>query len=1725
MKKRLIFVLGSILIVLMAAVMLFAANASEVYQEYGLYIGGTPVTSKNLSGSGWHFEPETNTLVLNGFEITSGGYCHQKINDGTTWLYSFIYVEDSKSMNLTIRTEGKESTIGYGALAGKNAVSAGDGTYNSYFGIYNKNGNVTITGSARLYIYTNQLCIYTAKKITVDECHGGVSMYAHVNGIKSKDLIVKGGSQVSVTCGYSGGDDYQSAITASRSISLYDTSELRAEVERRSDSTKGYISAISCQEGTINVYGGKLTATCYMGGKQSDGFPECFAIRVGTLNISGGGVVDAQVKTASGQKDYRRSITIGQYNGSTGTINFKGNGILRVGVEMKNPNGEQRLYPESFNLLNNTSGLSTVLTKDGYDRYLEFTAYEREGIFLYEGSSMHHWSYYRHPTLGGNSYFFLFNLNDAIVSGTDYQVYSVSGTQYMIPYVESGEIPAITVEAGELTLWLRSGETYNFTKPIEVKSGATLKIFGEGIINGLDVTGGGTVIFRSGTVTGKVQKSLKMVVEGGNVNVDYDGQATDANGVKVWRQAYVLGNDDASFSSISQISVRNGRTYSVYGATPIDGRKVFLWMQSPEELESLSVVPSGYSSSLTLKGNPGNPLWLTLFQSIATNERILYVATRGMTVTIRPFATAPTAEQMKEYKLIWSYSDDGLNWTTISNPNCDSECQLTYTVPEGESWINRTFRCELRKTATNEQLGVYTATLHLANLKIVNENPFSENQMVTLRLTEETLPPNGQTVTIEQIRWYISDDGGKTYKLHDPANGKEAYSFKVTTAIDGRVIRCEAKLKDGTTLTNIAVSEPITVEVTDRWVEITQQPESIDIPIPTGTSYTIKVRAEYATSYQWQVSKRTYAGEDVPFEDIPGATEQDYVFKGATLTRDHQYYVYRCVVSNAFSKVISKEVMPNLLFDPNFINWGYNGVVTIREGDNTLFVANIRRGNPIIATDEVYWEVDMKDGKGYVRLSEVEALKGLFTEESFTETADGVTYHIKATLRLDKVPLTMNGYTFRCTLTFGDKSALGWPYFDLKVLTECQQNGHDWSEATCTALSTCSRCGETRGELLPHTGGKATCRSGAICEVCGNAYGDRDWSTHPDGATPVWNVEEWGDNAGHQSKWSCCGQEEYKWEYHVWEEGICTVCGCICEHPINSPANCHKRAWCHTCHIEYDEINPNNHDLYPSGTYLRDQKDPTCTEEGYTGDTVCWNCRGVITEGTVIPANGHSTSLPATCKEKAYCSVCEKHFGDVDPNNHAEPWSKYYVKTETTHEAHWNCCDMVKTEPHDFDEENVCKVCKYGCTKHYGGTATCMEKARCENCDEEYGDLDPNNHEYTGIYPDDDLTHTERCKCGTIISGPERHTWENGVCTVCDGRHRNHTESDWILDEAPIYGRTGSRHKVCTVCDALLTTETLEAVDSEHFGVIHNCAFENDLSMLYAILKSTLEGCADIRLVVTQENGNVIKVLLPTEYSKDGEAYYRFDYTGIAAKEMGDTLTARLEFTRDGVFYSGTVDTYSLKAYAMERLEKSTNAEFKSLLVDLLNYGAAAQTYFGYKTDALVNADLTAEQKALATGAFNLPTTAENDSGENVTYPASITKKNILFGNRITLLIATSLGKDSDLSGISLRIRYTDIDGNEVEKFIGGKDFVFRDDVNSYTAYFDGLKASEFRTQLELTLVKDGEAISETVTYSLDTYAQNRLTASDDASFKALLEATLRYADSAKAYFASTKLS
>ncbi len=60
-------------------------------------------------------------------------------------------------------------------------------------------------------------------------------------------------------------------------------------------------------------------------------------------------------------------------------------------------------------------------------------------------------------------------------------------------------------------------------------------------------------------------------------------------------------------------------------------------------------------------------------------------------------------------------------------------------------------------------------------------------------------------------------------------------------------------------------------------------------------------------------------------------------------------------------------------------------------------------------------------------------------------------------------------------------------------------------------------------------------------------------------------------------------------------------------------------------------------------TELNNVKEPSCTEDGYTGDTVCSVCGQVISKGDAIPALGHKWSgFKDNCDSKTHCHCCER---------------------------------------------------------------------------------------------------------------------------------------------------------------------------------------------------------------------------------------------------------------------------------------------------------------------------------------------------------------------------------------------------------------------------------------------------------------------------------------------------
>ena len=56
------------------------------------------------------------------------------------------------------------------------------------------------------------------------------------------------------------------------------------------------------------------------------------------------------------------------------------------------------------------------------------------------------------------------------------------------------------------------------------------------------------------------------------------------------------------------------------------------------------------------------------------------------------------------------------------------------------------------------------------------------------------------------------------------------------------------------------------------------------------------------------------------------------------------------------------------------------------------------------------------------------------------------------------------------------------------------------------------------------------------------------------------------------------------------------------------------------------EKNPNKH---VGGTELKNKKDATCTEKGYTGDTCCKSCEAILQKGAEIPMTEHVWGKPS----------------------------------------------------------------------------------------------------------------------------------------------------------------------------------------------------------------------------------------------------------------------------------------------------------------------------------------------------------------------------------------------------------------------------------------------------------------------------------------------------------------
>ena len=324
---------------------------------------------------------------------------------------------------------------------------------------------------------------------------------------------------------------------------------------------------------------------------------------------------------------------------------------------------------------------------------------------------------------------------------------------------------------------------------------------------------------------------------------------------------------------------------------------------------------------------------------------------------------------------------------------------------------------------------------------------------------------------------------------------------------------------------------------------------------------------------------------------------------------------------------------------------------------------------------------------------------------------------------------------------------------------------------------------------------------------------------------------------------------------------------------LKSPADCTHNAlhyWMCSCDlIEYND----NHLYEEPGTALGHLWSWTSNGNG-THTRTCQreNCNATETKDCSGGA--------ATCTAKAICEVCKSEYGTLKAHDFtAETAEEQYLKSGsscTEKAVYYKSCTVCGLSSkgtaseatfesgsvlgHEWgawtqnsDGSSHTRICKRDANHRENGTcsggeATCIARAKCNVCNAEYGETNPNNHAGTlGEWQSDGNNHWKEYSCCGAEADRGPHDWDNGqvttqpTCTnagektfTCNECGRKKTEQidatghswkqEWNSDE------THHWHECANGCDA-------KDAYAEHA--------DNDKNHICDICGRTLSECAD----------------------------------------------------------------------------------------------------------------------------------------------------------------------------------------------------------------------------------------------------------------------------------------
>ena len=246
---------------------------------------------------------------------------------------------------------------------------------------------------------------------------------------------------------------------------------------------------------------------------------------------------------------------------------------------------------------------------------------------------------------------------------------------------------------------------------------------------------------------------------------------------------------------------------------------------------------------------------------------------------------------------------------------------------------------------------------------------------------------------------------------------------------------------------------------------------------------------------------------------------------------------------------------------------------------------------------------------------------------------------------------------------------------------------------------TCTVCDNTWDYWESHIwSGTATCTSGRTCTLCGG-------SSEPLGHD--WGA--WTQNSDEKTHTRICKRDTSHTETENCHGGTAT---------------CTAKAVCTVCGGEYGEMAAHSFTAEKAeAQYLKSAA--TCTEKAiyYKSCAVCGlSSEGTADEATFFSGNAldHNWGAWTSNEDGAHTRTCT-----VDGCS-AGTQTENCIDANKDHKC--DICDYIISECADDNKDHKCDYCGKKLTEHTGGKATCKDKAKCEVCGAEYGELDAKNH-------------------------------------------------------------------------------------------------------------------------------------------------------------------------------------------------------------------------------------------------------------------------------------------------------------------------------------------------------------------------------------------------------------